>query len=107
MRERRPRFDQHGDEYRPDQGESRHRQRGERALDAPVGPSRRPAARAAAAAGRRCDQWIAIHSELTILRTVRLPGLTTHSMNFRAAPFGWPLVTIQKLRTPPYWPDFA
>ena len=53
------------------------------------------------------DQWIAIHSELMIERAVLLPGFVTQSMNFAASPFGTPLVTNQKLRTPPYWPDFA
>jgi hypothetical protein len=47
-------------------------------------------------------QWIAIHSELTILRDGQVAGLVTQSMNFADAPFGAPLVTIQKLRTPPY-----
>ena len=40
------------------------------------------------------------------LVTVLLP-LVTHLMNFAASPFGGPFVTIQKLRTPPYWPDLA
>jgi hypothetical protein len=33
--------------------------------------------------------------------------LVIQSMNFAAAPLGAPFVTIQKLRTPWYWPDFA
>ena len=31
----------------------------------------------------------------------------THARNFAASPFGAPFVTIQKLRTPRYWPDLA
>src|ERR1700691_3903263 len=42
-----------------------------------------------------------------ILRAVAFFELVIHEMNFAAAPFGAPLVTIQKLRTPWYWPDLA
>ena len=42
-----------------------------------------------------------------ILRAVAFFELVIHSMNFLAAPFGAPLVTIQKLRTPWYCPDLA
>ena len=41
-----------------------------------------------------------------IFFVVALP-LVIQAMNFAAAPFGTPLVTIQKLRTPWYCPDLA
>jgi hypothetical protein len=42
-----------------------------------------------------------------ILRAVAFFELVTQEMNFAAAPFGMPFVTIQKLRTPWYCPDLA
>jgi hypothetical protein len=45
-------------------------------------------------------QWMAIHSELMILRAIAFFELVIQEMNFAAAPLGAPLVTIQKLRTP-------
>src|SRR5262249_50665595 len=58
-------------------------------------PARPPAS--LSAPGSLTRQWIAIHCELTIERTVLLPGLVTHARNLKASPFGAPFVTIQKL----------